>query len=437
MTRMVRRDQFRSLRRAAAGIARCCRFGLPSLALALSIAVAATSAFAQADPVPGEAVLRANPGYARLTIKLAEDVESQVTAAGQIIVIRFKRPVAVAVGRISDAVPDYISSARVDPDGAAIRLSLARRVTINTMTAGERLFVDLLPDSWTGAPPPLPSEVVRELSERARAAERALRQQKADDAARKRPPVRVKTSVQPTFVRFIFEMPDGIGVSSVLNDQKLSLLFNALLTFDLADAKVAAPPNVASINQRIDGDKSVVEAELIGDVDVHSFREEKSYIIDVAFQQAEKTPAAAPKASAAEPPAPVRVAPAAPVPAPLAAMKPLPELPAGPEPQVVVAPVEVPQPTSEPIADQASVEVKADPAEKPAAAVESAKPVMVVPEKPAPVEVVAPPPPAPKVEVAPPMVAVPKPKIEIAPPVVEAPKPKPAASAPASQPAVA
>src|SRR5690606_29407096 len=118
----------------------------------------------------GEAVLEADPGgFARLTIKLAEDVDTQVTAAGQIMVIRFKRPVAIAIGKIADAVPGYVSSARIDPDGTAIRLSLARRVTINTMTAGERLFVDLLPDSWSGAPPSLPGEVVRELSERARA----------------------------------------------------------------------------------------------------------------------------------------------------------------------------------------------------------------------------------------------------------------------------
>src|SRR5262249_60332687 len=103
----------------------------------------------------------------------------------------------------------------------------------------------------------------------------------ADEAARGLPPVRVKTSVQPTFVRFIFEMPDGVGVSSVLNEQKLTLLFNAPLTFDLADAKVAAPPNVASINARIEGEKSVVESELIGDVAVHYVREEESYLFDI------------------------------------------------------------------------------------------------------------------------------------------------------------
>jgi hypothetical protein len=46
-------------------------------------------------------------------------------------------------------------------------------VTINTMTAGERVFIDLLPDTWKGPPPPLPLEVIRELSKRARNAERA------------------------------------------------------------------------------------------------------------------------------------------------------------------------------------------------------------------------------------------------------------------------
>ena len=122
------------------------------------------------------------------------------------------------------------------------------------MTAGERVFVDLLPDTWNGPPPALPLEVVRELAERARVAERALRQLRATTEAQKRPPIRVRASVQPTFVRFVFEMPDGVGVSSVLNDRKLTLSFNAMLTFDLADAKVAAPSNVASINQRIDGD---------------------------------------------------------------------------------------------------------------------------------------------------------------------------------------
>ncbi|QIG93258.1 tetratricopeptide repeat protein [Bradyrhizobium sp. 6(2017)] len=273
-----------SLGRAWARTARLC---LLATGLALTILTYSPAARAE-DAVPGEAAFSAANGFARLVLKLKEDVESEVTAAGTIIVIRFKRPVDIPVEKLSDAVPDYVGAARRDPDGSAIRLSLARRVTINTMTAGERIFIDFLPDSWTGPPPSLPQEVIRELAERARAAERLLRAQRAADAAKKKPPVRVRALVQPTFVRFVFEVPDGVSVSSVLNEQKLTLAFNSVLSFDLADAKVAAPPNVASISARADTDTSAVDVTLIGDVDVHSFRDEKNYIVDVAFQQNEQ-----------------------------------------------------------------------------------------------------------------------------------------------------
>src|SRR5450631_544128 len=176
-----------SLGRACARAAPYCPGGR-WLAAGLVLIGMLCSAPCRADPIKGEASFVAANGYARLVLKLAEDVESEVSTAGSILVIRFKRPVDIPVDKLSDAVPDYVASARRDPDGAAIRLSLARRVTINTMTAGERIFVDLLPDSWSGQPPSLPQDVVRQLAERARAAERALRQQLALKEAKKRPP---------------------------------------------------------------------------------------------------------------------------------------------------------------------------------------------------------------------------------------------------------
>ena len=332
--------------RALARAARLC-LGRP-LAFVLLLAGLAVSQPCRADdPVRGEATFTSGGGFARLVLKLAEDVESEVSTAGSIIIIHFKRPVDIPVDKLSDAVPDYVGSARRDPDGTAIRLSLSRRATVNTMTAGERIFVDFLPDSWTGPPPALPAAVVRELAERARAAERALRAQMAVNAAKKRPPVRVRASVQPTFVRFVFEMPDGVNVSSVLNDQKLTLQFNSVLNFDLADAKVAAPPNIASINQRADVDSSAVDIVLIGEVDVHSFREEKNYVIDVAFQQAEKPALAEPQA-AAKPAVPAKPGPAS----RLSRDKALKE---SPPPQ---QPAEIPPVTSEMIAEQARIEIK-------------------------------------------------------------------------------
>jgi hypothetical protein len=315
------------------------------------------------DPVRGEATFTSGGGFARLVLKLAEDVESNVSTAGSIIIIQFKRPVDIPVDKLSDAVPDYVGSARRDPDGTAIRLSLSRRATVNTMTAGERIFVDFLPDSWTGPPPALPAAVVRELAERARAAERALRAQMAVNAAKKRPPVRVRASVQPTFVRFVFEMPDGVNVSSVLNEQKLTLQFNSVLNFDLADAKIAAPPNVASISQRADVDSSAVDIVLIGEVDVHSFREEKNYVIDVAFQQADKPAVPEPQATV-KPATPAKPGPAARTSREKTVK----------ESSLPQQPAEIPPATSETIAEQARIEIK--PAQATEAPAEAATPAV-------------------------------------------------------------
>jgi tetratricopeptide (TPR) repeat protein len=339
----------------------CARAVRRCLGAVLLATLAISTGWAQAQPVKGEATFSASDGYARLVLKLDEDVDSEVSVAGSIVVIRFKRPVDINVDKLSDAVPGYVGSARRDPDGAAIRLSLARRVTVNAMTAGERIFVDLLPDSWSGLPPSLPQEVIRELSERARVAERALRAQRAAEAAKKRAPVRVRASVQPTFVRFVFELPDGASVSSALNEQKLALVFNTALTFDLADARLAAPLNVASINQKIEGENASVEVALIGDVDVHSFREEKNYIVDIGFQS--------------EKPSPL-VAPAAPT-----AAKPADEAPPQRSGEIV-------PPTSETIAQEARLEAKPEPAVKPpvaASQVASAPAPTIAKDTPAPI----------------------------------------------------
>jgi tetratricopeptide (TPR) repeat protein len=341
------------------------------LAAALVLTGLTFSGASRADPIKGEATFSASGGYARLVFKLAEDVSTEVSTAGSILVIHFAQPVDIPIDKWAEAVPDYVGAARRDPDGSAIRLSLARKVKINTMTAGERVYVDLLPDTWSGPPPSLPIEVVRELADRARAAERALRMQRVEAEAKKRPPVRVRASVQPTFIRLVFEMPDGIRVSSVLNERKLTLLFNAVLSFDLADAKEAAPSNIASIKQKAEADATAVEITMIGDVDVHSFREEKNYIVDVAFQQGDKSSALTSPASE------LLRAPAATVPSPADAPS-VPALATAPAagpgqtitpalPEKSATPTAPPgqsgqivPPTSETIAKEANIDIKSD-----------------------------------------------------------------------------
>src|SRR5262249_22287484 len=115
-------------------------------------------AAAATAPIKGEVGVSTSAGYARVVFRLADEVPAEARIAGGILIISFKQPVAVPVERIAIGAPDYVSAARRDPDGTAVRLALNRKVTVNTMAAGEQLFVDLLPEGWVGLPPGLPQE---------------------------------------------------------------------------------------------------------------------------------------------------------------------------------------------------------------------------------------------------------------------------------------
>src|SRR5262249_42571826 len=154
-----------------------------------------------------------------------------------ILTVTFQRPVDVPVDRLSTNAGAFVSAARRDPDGKAIRIALARKVTVNTVPAGERLFVDLLPDTWTGVAPGLPGDIIEELARRARDAEKRLRQQRLLARQSKAAPIHVRVVVQPTFTRYVFDLPELIGVAADNAKEKLTLTFDAVLRFDLADVK--------------------------------------------------------------------------------------------------------------------------------------------------------------------------------------------------------
>jgi len=266
--RVARRTGWRA---AGAGL-------LPAILLALLLMPARP---ASAQAVKGEVHPAVENGFARLVFVLAEEVEAQVRVANGILTINFQRPVEVAVDRLDAAAGGYIAAARRDPDGKAVRIALARKVTVNFMAAGERLFVDLLPDSWTGLAPGLPREVVEELARRAREAEKKLRQQRTLARQMQMATIRVRVVAQPAFTRYMFDLPELIGVSADNGKDRLTLTFDALLRFDLADAKATLPPPIEAIDSEPGQDAVLVRFKFSSRVDVRTFREDNSYVVDV------------------------------------------------------------------------------------------------------------------------------------------------------------
>jgi tetratricopeptide (TPR) repeat protein len=393
-------------------------------------------------------------GYARLVFTLADEVEADVKLTNGIMIIAFKRALDISADRIMQA-GDYVSAARVDPDGTAVRIALNRKVTVNTMAAGEKLFVDLLPESWTGVPPGLPQEVVDELARRAREAEKRERSQRQLAAQRTLPPVRVRVGVQPTFTRYTFGLPALIAVSVDRTDDRMTLSFESPLKFDLADAQAALPPMIAAIEAQSRPETAAVQFDFVGKVDVRTFREDNNYIVDVqpvrartetdtdqaanvaalAARMADKKQPAAPvpekNATAEKPAAPERAAPAertvaAPPAKAMGPVTPVP-LPVARPAQAPAAAPSAPQPAApqNPPSQMPAPSAPAPSAKAPEPAARVEAPAVTPPNAPAPA--VAPSTPAPAVEAPP--AAAPPPQ----PPRAEAPAPMP--SAPATIPA--
>src|ERR1700704_31300 len=236
---------------------------------------------ALAEPIKADITVNTSGGYARIVFRFAEEIDADVRMANGILVISFKTKVSAPVDRLSTNASGYVSAARSDPDGMAVRIALGRKVTVNSMMAAERLFIDLLPDSWTAAPPSLPQEVVEELAKRAREADKKQREQRAIARARPVPLARVRVAHQPTFTRYVFELPELMPVSTERSQEQVKLVFDGPVKFDLGSAKSTLPPTIESIATGSDGQTASVTFGLIGKVDIRSFREDNNYVFDV------------------------------------------------------------------------------------------------------------------------------------------------------------
>jgi hypothetical protein len=252
-----------------------------AVAMFSALSLAPRPAGAEPQALRGEATVTTTGGFGRIVIRLPVEVESQVRMSSNILVIQFKQPVDVPVDRLGSGASEYIGAARRDPDGKALRFALAQKVRISSMTAGERLFVDLLPQSWTGEPPGLPREVVEELAKRAHDAEQQARRRLALEQAKKIPPVPVRVASLPTFTRYIFELPELTGVTADRGKGRLTLSFAKPLRFDLSDAKLAQPKAVADVTASSTDDIATVRFALSQPVDIRTFREDSNFVVDV------------------------------------------------------------------------------------------------------------------------------------------------------------
>ncbi|MCW5679170.1 MAG: hypothetical protein KIT65_14625 [Xanthobacteraceae bacterium] len=251
---------------------------------ALVIAALPFAAFAQLQPAQINASMES--GFARLVFTFPEEIKTDVQLNNTVLVVRFAKPMRVPVEEIQPRLKEIVLAARLDPDGTAVRIALRQKIKINTMEAGEKLFVDLLPESWTSLPPGLPQDVVDELAKRARDAERKMRT--AQPPQKTWQPVRLRFAEAPGFSRFAFTIGEPMPIKAEQDGQELKITFNAPVSVDFGDARSVLPASVASLDADYADGNAVVRLVLAPNASVRHFREENAFVVDVTPPPAAK-----------------------------------------------------------------------------------------------------------------------------------------------------
>jgi tetratricopeptide (TPR) repeat protein len=239
------------------------------------------AAFSQPRPQLPEAALTASleNGFARLVFTFPQETKADVQLANNVLVIRFAKPLRVPVEHVQGTFKEFVQAVRADPDGAAVRIAFAQKITVNTMEAGEKLFVDILPESWSGLPPSLPQDVVDDLAKRARDAERKARMEYVQPRIWQ--PVKLRFAEAPGFTRFAFTLSEPMPIKAEQDGQELKITFNAPVKIDLGEARVSLPPSVVALDTDYTDAIAAVRIVLAPNASVRHFREESAFVVDV------------------------------------------------------------------------------------------------------------------------------------------------------------
>ncbi len=239
-----------------------------------------------------EVIAQGQTGYGRMIIRFKDRLNLPsytLKTQGGVLSLEFSTPIEVALPDVTEHLSEYIAVGRLDPDRKGLRFGLKRDYRINKIEAGERLFIDLIPEDWTGLDPALPEEVVKELALRAeQAALLAERRRKAKIARESKPEMEIRLGRHPTFSRVVFDWSMETEATFEVEDRTVSLRFEWPVDVDLYKIESDLPPEIVGVSKLVSDDGLLVVFQLAEEVDPRFFNEEKRrYTLDLDFSNNE------------------------------------------------------------------------------------------------------------------------------------------------------
>lgn len=281
--------------RAGQGIRR--RPGRALLRVGFALGLCAAASAAEAARLVSAKSAQSD-GFGRIVLTFDSPVAVKARLSGAILVLGFGETVASGPERIAAGLPDYVSVVRRDPDGSALRLALQRPYRINVQEAAEQVFVDLLPESWSGFPPPLPAEVVAELARRAAAAEASL---KARNPAPPPRPLSLELARNDLRTRLSLRLPLGTEAAFAPNGAGTRLTLTGAWRIDDHSLRGRLDPAVGAVAIETEAAEARIVATPAEGVTVSTARDDDVVTIDFLAKPGKSVDKAPEKT--AEPPA--------------------------------------------------------------------------------------------------------------------------------------
>nr|WP_244507509.1 hypothetical protein [Methylobacterium phyllostachyos] len=245
-------------------------------------------------------------GYGRIVLTFDKPVSVKTKLAGGVLLIGYGERVAPGPERLAEEMPAYVSSVRRDPDGTGLRVALQRPYRVNLQSAGERVFVDLLPEGWSGLPPPLPPEVVADLARRARAAEEALKARIPEPV---RKPLPLELALLPTLTRLSLRLPPEAVTTVTTEGSTTRLRIVGAWTIDPGETRGRPRPGIAKLATETDATSASLLVTPADGFRIGTDRDDDAMILDAVRRKPPE-----PAKTVVEVPGPARPEPAAPPP---------------------------------------------------------------------------------------------------------------------------
>jgi len=227
-------------------------------------------------------------GYGRMVFTFPGKVPGyRATINAGILVLQFDKPFDADAEEFVRQMPRYVALARRDSDKGTIRLALTTDFWLDTKQAENSVYVDLMPPSWSGRPPPLPADVQARLDA---AAEKKRAEEEAELAAKalgvekptiEKPGLAVRVAAREGMTRLVFDWNQPVLYSLVEREGLATITFDRSARVDLAPLRADPPPYLSHASALEHDGRLAIVLTLKPGVSVSDFREDMSVVLDL------------------------------------------------------------------------------------------------------------------------------------------------------------